>query len=231
MTRSTTLLLIVRRVNPLASTGTLDPVPGMSSFHQRVAAEKRAAILAAAVTLFGTQGFARTSLAQVAEAAQVSRSTLYKQFPTKDSLFDAIVDDVWTPRTQVIADLDPTDPEAGIRVLGTVYAELLGRPGMADLFRLVISEAPSSPDLGRRQFDLGKMPFFEEVRRYLEAADRAGTLTVEDPTTAATQMLGMISNVVLWPRMFLVDWDPDAAAVARAVEEAALTMSARYGRR
>jgi AcrR family transcriptional regulator len=201
----------------------------MSSFHQRVAADKRAAILAAAAALFGTQGFSRTSLAQVAAAAQVSRSTLFKQFPTKDSLFDAIVDDVWTPRTQLTAELDPADPQAGIRALGTVYAGMLRRPGMADLFRLVISEAPSSPELGRRQFDLGKLPFFEDVRRYLEAASRAGTLTVEDPTTAATQMLGMISSFVLWPRMFLVDWDPDDSAVEHAVEEAALTMSARYG--
>jgi AcrR family transcriptional regulator len=200
----------------------------MSSFHQRVAADKRAAILAAATTLFGTQGFARTSLTQVATAAQVSKSTLFKQFPTKDSLFDAIVGDVWTPRTHATADLDPADPEAGIRALGTVYADLLRRPGMADLFRLVISEAPSSPELGRRQFDLGKLPFFEEVRRYLEAADRAGTLAVADPTMAATQMMGMISNFVLWPRMFLVDWDPGTGAVARAVEEAALTMTARY---
>jgi TetR/AcrR family transcriptional regulator, regulator of autoinduction and epiphytic fitness len=203
----------------------------MSSFHERVAAEKRAAILAAATALFGAQGFSRTSLAQVATAAQVSRSTLFKQFPTKSSLFDAIVDDVWTPRAQLAADLDPADAEAGIRALGTVYAELLRRPGMADLFRLVISEAPSSPELGRRQFDLGKMPFFEEVRRYLEAASRAGALTVDDPTMAATQMLGMISNFVLWPRMFLLDWDPEPSAVARAVEEAALTMTARYGKR
>ncbi len=202
----------------------------MSSFHEQVAADKRAAILAAATALFGTQGFARTSLAQVAAAAGVSRSTLFKRFPTKDSLFDAIVTDVWTPHARP-ADLDPADPEAGLRALGTRYAELLTRPGMADLFRLVISEAPTSPELGRRQFDLGKMPFFEEVRGYLEAASRARTLAVDDPTMAATQMLGMISSFVLWPRMFLPDWDPGAGEVARAVEEAALTMSARYGRR
>ncbi|QZN87511.1 TetR/AcrR family transcriptional regulator [Cellulomonas sp. C5510] len=201
----------------------------MSSFHERVAADKRAAILAAATALFGTQGYARTSLAQVAAAAHVSRSTLFKRFPTKDALFDAIVTDVWTPQAPP-AELDPADPEAGLRALGTLYAELLSRPGMTALLRLVISEAPTSPELGRRQFDLGKMPFFEEVRGYLEATSRAGTLAVDDPTMAATQMLGMISNFVLWPRMFLPDWDPEAGEVARAVEEAALTMSARYAR-
>lgn len=206
-------------------------MPGTSSFHLQVAADKRAAILTAATTLFGAQGFARTSLAQIAIAAQVSKATLFKQFPTKDALFDAIVDEAWTPRTRLSAQLDPTDPEAGLRSLGTVYADLVGQPSMAGLFRLVIAQAPSSPELGRRQFDLGKLPFFEEVRHYLQAAADAGSLNVQDPTMAATQMLGMISNFVLWPRMFLTDWNPDAPTVAHAVEEAALTTLARYGRR
>lgn len=206
-------------------------MPGTSSFHQQVAADKRAAILAAAATLFGSQGCARTSLAQIASAAQVSKATLFKQFPTKDALFDAIVEEVWTPRTRLTADLDPTDPEVGLRTLGTVYAELIGQPGMAGLFRLIITEAPSSPDLGRRQFALGKLPFFEEVRGYFEAAASARALHVPDPTMAATQLLGMISNFVLWPKMFLVDWNPGSAAIARAVEEAVLTTLARYGQR
>jgi TetR/AcrR family transcriptional regulator of autoinduction and epiphytic fitness len=205
-------------------------VPGTSSFHQRVAADKRAAILDAALALFGERGFARTSLAQIAEVAGVSKATLFKQFPTKSAVFDAIVDEVWAHRTRAPAPLDADDPGSNLRTLGTLYAELLRRPGMAGLFRLVIAEAPSLPELGRRQFDLGKMPFFEEVRRYFEVADARGSLRVEDATTAATQLLGMISNFVLWPRMFLVDWDPDDAAVAHSVEEAVLTTLARYGR-
>ncbi|WP_432570822.1 TetR/AcrR family transcriptional regulator [Kineococcus sp. SYSU DK005] len=204
-------------------------MPGASSFHQRVAADKRAAILAAAAALFGTRGFARTSLAQIATAAQVSRATLFKQFATKDALFDAIVEQAWTPQALSTAQLDPTDPEAGLRALGTAYAEVIGRPATVGLFRLVIAEAPSSPELGRRQFDLGKLPFFEEVRGYFAAAADAGSLDVPDATVAATQLLGMISTFVLWPRMFLLDWDPEPAAVAQAVEEAVLTTLARYG--
>ena len=206
-------------------------MPGTSSFHQQVAADKRAAILTAATALFTAQGFARTSLAQIATAAQVSKATLFKQFPTKDALFDAIVDEAWTPRVHLTAQPDPRDPGTGLRVLGTLYADLVGQPSMAGLFRLVIAQAPSSPELGRRQFDLGKLPFFEQVRDYFRAAADAGSLDVRDPTTATTQMLGMISSFVLWPRMFLTDWNPAAPAVAHAVEEAVLTVLARHGKR
>ena len=122
----------------------------------------------------------------------------------------------------------PGDPLAALSTLGTRYAELLTRPGMADLFRIVIAELPRFPELGRTHFDLGKMPFFDSVRDHLLAEQHAGTLQFEDADLVTTQFLGMIANYVLWPRMLLLDWDPDAASVARAVEEAALTVHARH---
>lgn len=203
-------------------------MPGTSTYHQRVAAEKRSAILVAAADLFGKLGYAGSSLALVAEAAGVSKATLFKQFPTKSDLFDAVVSDAWGHGRQTPVVVDPADPGAGLRVLGSVYASLLDRPGMAGLFRLVIAEARAFPELGQRQFDLGKVPFFDEVRRYFEEADQAGSMRVQDPTMAATQMLGMISNFVLWPKLLLPEWAPGDEAVAYAVEEAVLTTLARY---
>jgi hypothetical protein len=38
----------------------------------------------------------------------------------------------------------------------------------------------------------------------------------------------MISNYVFWPRMLLAHWEPDDRAVADAVDQAVLTMLARY---
>jgi TetR/AcrR family transcriptional regulator, regulator of autoinduction and epiphytic fitness len=46
---------------------------------------------------------------------------------------------------------------------------------------------------------------------------------------AATQFLGMISNYVFWPRMLLARWEPDDSAITNAVDQAVLTMLARYG--
>jgi AcrR family transcriptional regulator len=51
----------------------------------------RAAILAGATRLFEEQGYARTTVAQVARAANVSDRTFYLHFPTKeDLLFDHV---------------------------------------------------------------------------------------------------------------------------------------------
>ncbi|WP_280272503.1 TetR/AcrR family transcriptional regulator C-terminal domain-containing protein [Nocardia wallacei] len=112
--------------------------------------------------------------------------------------------------------------------MGHRYADLIGRPGMTALFRIVIAELPRFPELGRMQFQLGKLPYFTSVQHYLESEHEAGNADVPDAESAANQFLGMIANYVLWPRMLLTDWNPTAADIRYAVEQAVETMLARY---
>jgi len=197
-----------------------------STYHRRVAEQKRAAITEAATRLFLDAGYAGTSLAKVAEAAGVSKATLFKQFPTKAALFDAIVTESWT----VEDDLRPPtgDLRAGLTAIGRRYVDLLTRPGMAALFRIVIAELPRFPELGEAHFEHGKMPYFDSVRRYLDTENALGTAKLDNTELAATQFLGMISNYVFWPRMLLMNWAPDDASMAHVVDEAVLMMEARY---
>lgn len=198
------------------------------AYHRQVAREKRASILAAAMALFTEMGYRSTSLARVAEVADVSKATLFKQFPTKDALFTAIVLERWGAGSEVLDVPVSGDPRAGLTMLGTRYAELVGGDRMAGLFRMVIAEAPRFPELARIQFDLGKAPFFDTVRSYIHSAGEAGVLEVADSEMAATQFLGMISNYVLWPKMLLTDWTVSSSDVARVVDEAVITVLARH---
>ncbi|GAA5055105.1 TetR/AcrR family transcriptional regulator [Nocardia callitridis] len=199
----------------------------MPTYHQRVAQEKRALIVTAATALFLESGYDRTSLARIAERSGVSRATLFKQFPSKAALFDAIVTESWSRA-------DEKDPPpagnviGGLGIIGRRYAELLSRPQMTDLFRIVIAELPRFPELAHAQFAHGKMPYFESVRGYLMAEHEAGTVRIEDPELAATQFLGMISNYVFWPTLLLPDWKVSTERVTQVVDEAARTMAARY---
>ncbi|WP_430779971.1 TetR/AcrR family transcriptional regulator [Actinoplanes sp. G11-F43] len=199
-----------------------------SAYHRRVAEEKRTAILRAATTLFLASGYDGISLARIAESAGVSKATLFKQFPTKAALFDAIVTESWHLGDEDEPQPAPDDVRAGLTTMGERYVALLTRPGMTALFRIVIAELPRFPELGEAQFSRGKLPYFESVRRYLAAADAAGSARVPDTELAATQFLGMISNFVFWPNLLLIDWAPAPEAIDHAVEEAVATMVARY---
>ncbi|GAA1309964.1 TetR/AcrR family transcriptional regulator [Saccharothrix xinjiangensis] len=199
----------------------------MTTYHQRVAQEKRALIVTAATALFLELGYDRTSLARIAERSGVSRATLFKQFPSKAALFDAIVAESWSTADE--EDPPPAgDVVAGLGAIGRRYAELLGRARMTDLFRIVIAELPRFPELAHAQFAHGKMPYFESVRSYLVAEHEAGTVRVEDVDLAATQFLGMISNYVFWPTLLVPGWEVSAERVAQVVDEAVRTIAARY---
>ena len=201
--------------------------PAVVTYHQQVAQQKRGAILDAASQLFLELGYDRTSLAKIAERADVSRATLFKQFPSKASLFDDMVRQSWRTDDDDLITPPTGDVQAGLVEIGTQYAALISTREMADLFRIVISELPRFPELAGAQFSLGKMPYFQRVRDYLESEVAAGTATVADLDLTSTQFLGMIANYLLWPKLLIPGWSVTPERRATVVTEAAMTTAAR----
>jgi AcrR family transcriptional regulator len=58
---------------------------------------KRDAIVAAAQEVFLREGYTRTSMDVVSEAAGVSKRTVYNHFPDKRTLFLAVIEDTVAP--------------------------------------------------------------------------------------------------------------------------------------
>ena len=56
---------------------------------QATATETRAAIISAAFTCFRTQGLRKTTIVDIARAAEVSRSTVYEYFKDKETVVEA----------------------------------------------------------------------------------------------------------------------------------------------
>lgn len=201
----------------------------LPEYHQRVADQNRTAILTAATDLFLERGYDRTSLARVAERAGVSKATLFKQFPTKASLFEATVLSVGQAPGTAVAVPPTGDLRAGLLALGSEYAGLLAQPRTADLIRLLIAEGHRFPELRERTFDFGTLPVLDALDRYLRAEQKAGAVKAGAPETAAVQLLGMIASATFWPRLVHAVWSIDEDETRRAVEEAVDTIVARYG--
>jgi AcrR family transcriptional regulator len=58
----------------------------MAELQRRRDAQTRDDIVAAALTLFRDKGFGQVTMADIAQAAGVSRRTVYRRFPTKDHI-------------------------------------------------------------------------------------------------------------------------------------------------
>lgn len=70
----------------MAADATITPSDAPLGLRERKKQRRRAAIAAAALRLFDAQGFRATTVAQVAEAAEVSPRTVFAYFPTKEDL-------------------------------------------------------------------------------------------------------------------------------------------------
>jgi AcrR family transcriptional regulator len=101
-----------------------EPRPGL---RERKKAKTRNAIQEHALRLFREQGYARTTVEQIAEAAEVSPSTFFRYFPTKEDvvLYDALDPLLIAAMGRQPLDLQPL--EAMRRAMHEVWGTL--RPG------------------------------------------------------------------------------------------------------
>jgi len=104
------------------------PSPGL---RERKKAKTRAAIQAAALHLFERQGYQATTVDQIAEMAEVSQSTFFRYFPSKE---DVVLLDRYDPLLLAALVAQPAElsPIAALRrtlrsVLGGLPAEELER--------------------------------------------------------------------------------------------------------
>lgn len=108
----------------MASSGDLSEL----GLRERKKARTRAAIQRHALRLFREQGYDATTVSQIAEAAEVSESTFFRYFPSKE---EVVLWDEFDPRVVDVLMAQP--PEVGpIRALRIAIREVLGQLSPAD---------------------------------------------------------------------------------------------------
>src|ERR1700733_1997640 len=82
---------------------------------------------ARSLRLFGEQGFDQTTLEEVAEAAEVSKSTFFRFFPAKEAVAIEAEAEVWQAYLGALADRQLSGP-----VLGELHQTLAAAGGGLD---------------------------------------------------------------------------------------------------
>jgi AcrR family transcriptional regulator len=166
-----------------------------ASLRAEQVAQTRAALIKAGRELFGRQGFAGTSVDDIARQARVTTGALYHHFPTKAAVFEAVFE-------QVHADLMTASRQAGagatdaIDLLTAGFGVFLDQVLEPEVQRIVISDAPAVLGLARF-IELDERHAFEETVAVLEIANAQGVLRVPDPQTLARLLLGTLTRAGL----------------------------------
>ena len=117
---------------------------------QRRKEERPAEIMAAGLTVFAEKGFAATRLEEVAEAAGVSKATIYLYFESKAELFAAIVREIATPRFDEIERLLETydGPSADLLdfIMGKLK-EIATGTELPSLAKIILAESSNFPEI------------------------------------------------------------------------------------
>ena len=159
--------------------------------------EKREAILIAATEIFLRDGYGRASMDQVHSRVGGSKRTLYKHFPNKEALFEAVIAKV---SSRALAALEPPSGEGDLRrallKMGTDYVNVLLSPDGLLLYRAMISEAPHFAKLARRFFEDGPGRASRYLADYFREYKANGIVDISDPQIAAEQFLGAVRGDV-----------------------------------
>ena len=149
-------------------------------------------ILKTASQLFGEQGYAATSVEQIAAVAQVGKQTIYRRHSSKESLFKTVIAELGksflvsaAPSEEMVS----TDPLLALRNTMRMLLDLVLSPKTLSLSRTFIAEGWRFPDLvdhaGAHIFD----PLEELTCTLLSAVATAGLLKEAYDLEGTSRML------------------------------------------
>ncbi|WP_337661105.1 TetR/AcrR family transcriptional regulator [Erythrobacter sp. Alg231-14] len=192
---------------------------------------KRDAIVAAASRRFFTDGFAATSIEQVAADASVSKVTIYNHFGDKRALFVASVDRE-CGKMRGYFNLEQASSGSirdRLAVIGEAMFAFLSRPEMVQFERRIAAETEHEPSIGRAFLEAGPWRMKATFSEFLAHASALGELNIPDPDLAAEQFVSMTKGMGDLERRF--GSIPDETENARRIAGAVDVFLAAYGPR
>jgi len=157
--------------------------------------EKRREILAAAAATFARHGYSGTNLQRVAVAAGMGKSSLYHYFPTRDALFDALVQDLLRREEAAFDELAAAPGPASERLeaLMTAILDLTGEWLKAGPLLVECLRDPR----GRRAVQQALRRIRTALATLIKDGQRRGDFRGGNADALATVVLGCFDGVLL----------------------------------
>jgi TetR/AcrR family transcriptional regulator, mexJK operon transcriptional repressor len=166
---------------------------------RRVYTRKTDIVLVAAERVFLREGFAMTSMDQVAEEAGVSKRTVYSNFGSKERLFAQVVSRRCAsvvPDPNTFAEAMNQCLDGGLMLLATSFLKGLFDPAQIELYQTVVAAVRRRPEVGRIMYDGPISQSHRLFAEYLQAQVSLGRLELPDVDLAAAQLIALLKTNV-----------------------------------
>lgn len=173
-------------------------------------------LLEHAARLFAEQGFANTSLQDIADSMGISRPALYHYVANKEELLAALVRDVLERVVEILERArDRTDLAEDERLALALREIVVNNARNTTRFRLLDRSEPELPAELAEQHRRARHQVLSLLTGLVSDAQSAGKLRPLPARTVALGMLGMANWVAWWYRP-AADKDPEAVAAVLA---------------
>lgn len=191
----------------------------------------RERIIGAAFESFLEQGYAGTSMLEIATRAKVSKRDLYANFANKQAVLLACIASR-ASRMRLPADLPVPHNRrmlaTTLTVLGATVLREVSRPEVLAMFRLAIAEAEHSPDVAAT-LEASRTVNRGALAALLAKAQAGGILGAGDPGEMMEQYFALLWGDLFLRRLLGVAKPPKPAEIdrrARIATDAFLTLRA-----
>lgn len=174
------------------------------NFERTKSEAKSAAILKGAMQEFLKNGYAATSMDKVAKSAGVSKATVYSHFGDKESLFNALMQDLVKDKFQTMMGLEASqssekDPQVVLSAMATkMLADAQSDRSFQNFMRIVIGESGRFPELAKAYVNNVAKPAIATLTKYFESHP---ALKLEDPEATVRVMVGTMAYFIMLQEM------------------------------
>ena len=176
-------------------TKTMNLPNAIKTRREEYADQTRSALLAAARTIFTTQGYSQANVGEIAEIARVTRGAFYHHFEDKQALFEALVVSLQAAAAEQIRAHAVAEPNVEARVMAgaAAFLDSCMEPAYR---RLVIQDAPAVLGELRCREISEAYPYGLLIAAVTELR-KAGRLDCENPYLVARMIGSMICEAAL----------------------------------
>jgi len=156
-----------------------------------------AAIVATARDMFLQEGYSSTSMEAVAKRAGVSKGTLYTRFPTKEQLFNAVVEErvaAWSEESAKREDVVGDSLRERLEHLAMVYLEYMSRPDVRAFSRVLMAEVERFPELGRAYHKMGFQMGLGYITKEIESAAERDNVPLRNARAPAQMLMETLTG-------------------------------------
>jgi TetR/AcrR family transcriptional regulator, mexJK operon transcriptional repressor len=194
--------------------------------------ERREAMIAFAKEVFAANGYAGTSMSNIAARLGGSKATLYSYFKSKEELFAAVIE----KKCELIQNMlneaqieSGGDLRAALTHFGVRFLQLILSDESVATFRLATAEVERFPEIGHAIYNSGVRENQRRMAEFLERAKDAGYLRQDtDAAVAAEQFSDLCLSGIHRRRLWNVSPAPSSGEICANVERAVATFMRAY---